>query len=410
MLSCQLFMRPPLMQVRRVTAVAVPKAQQRQVRSSSVTLLVRAISPAEHLAAIRDRPSVSFLQMPAWGRVKREWRAESVGWYRDADLVGIGLILYRHAPGLRRFLAYLPEGPAIDWSDAVEADDLAGWLDPLIVHVRSRGAFAIRMGPPVVVRRWSAATVKAALATDGVRRLGEVEPDVTTPTGVDLAAQLGAAGWRPPSDDGGFTAGQPRYVVQLPLAGRDEDDLLKGFNQLWRRNIKKADKAGVAVELGQAADLPSFHQLYLETANRDGFTPRPLEYFERMWAAMADEDKNRLRLYLARHDGVMVAAATMVQVGAHAWYSYGASSTEHRDVRGSNAVQWQMIRDARANGCDVYDLRGITDTVDEADPHAGLIRFKVGTGAEAVEYAGEWDLPISKVLYAAFDLYMRRRG
>jgi lipid II:glycine glycyltransferase (peptidoglycan interpeptide bridge formation enzyme) len=129
-----------------------------------------------------------------------------------------------------------------------------------------------------------------------------------------------------------------------------------------------------------------------------------------MWEAMTAEDENRLRLYLARHDGSLVAAATMVRVGTHAWYSYGASSTANRDVRGSNAVQWQMIRDARADGCDIYDLRGITDTVDEADAHAGLIRFKVGTGADVVEYAGEWDLPISKVLYTAFDLYMRRRG
>jgi lipid II:glycine glycyltransferase (peptidoglycan interpeptide bridge formation enzyme) len=69
-----------------------------------------------------------------------------------------------------------------------------------------------------------------------------------------------------------------------------------------------------------------------------------------------------------------------------------------------------MIRDALAEGCEVYDLRGITDTLDEDDPHVGLIRFKIGTGGEAVEYAGEWDLPISKVLYTAFDLYMKRRA
>jgi lipid II:glycine glycyltransferase (peptidoglycan interpeptide bridge formation enzyme) len=58
----------------------------------------------------------------------------------------------------------------------------------------------------------------------------------------------------------------------------------------------------------------------------------------------------------------------------------------------------------------VYDLRGITDTLDENDPHVGLIRFKVGTGGEAVEYLGEWDLPLNSLLYRAFDVYMRRRG
>jgi lipid II:glycine glycyltransferase (peptidoglycan interpeptide bridge formation enzyme) len=382
---------------------------ERPVLSASVALQVREISPAEHLAAVRARPSASFLQTPAWGRVKREWRSESVGWFRDTELVGFGLVLYRRAPRLRRHLAYLPEGPVIDWS-AVQADQLGTWLDPLIRHVHGQGAFAIRMGPPIPVRRWSAATVKAALADAEVHRLGAVEPDLTSPTGAALAAELLATGWRPPPDDAGFTAGQPRYVVQLPLTGRDEDDLLKGFNQLWRRNVKKAAKAGVTVEVGRAADLPEFHRLYVETAHRDEFTPRPLAYFEGMWAAMAAEDDDRLRLYLARHEGTLVAAATMVRVGTHAWYSYGASSTANREVRGSNAVQWKMIRDARDDGCDIYDLRGITDTVDEADPKAGLIRFKVGTGAEVVEYVGEWDLPISKVLYTAFDLYMKRRS
>jgi lipid II:glycine glycyltransferase (peptidoglycan interpeptide bridge formation enzyme) len=100
----------------------------------------------------------------------------------------------------------------------------------------------------------------------------------------------------------------------------------------------------------------------------------------------------------------------MVRVGDHAWYSYGASSTAKREVRGSNAVQWQMIRDALAEKCTVYDLRGITETLAEDDPHFGLIRFKLGTGGEAVEYAGEWDLPISRLLHAAFDAYMKHRG
>ena len=100
----------------------------------------------------------------------------------------------------------------------------------------------------------------------------------------------------------------------------------------------------------------------------------------------------------------------MVRVGAHAWYSYGASSTEKRDVRGSNAVQAEMIRFALSVGADVYDLRGITDTLAEDDEHVGLIRFKVGTGGEAVEYAGEWDLPVNRLLYKAFTVYMARRG
>jgi vancomycin resistance protein VanK len=187
------------------------------------------------------------------------------------------------------------------------------------------------------------------------------------------------------------------------------------MNQLWRRNIKKAGKAGVEVTSSATrpdleADLERFHELYRETAERDGFTPRPLGYFRTMFAALGAEEPDRIRLYLAHHEGDLVAATIGIRVGGHVWYSYGASSTDKRDVRGSNAVQWAMIQDALAADADVYDLRGITETLDEDDPHIGLIRFKVGTGGEAVEYAGEWDLPLNSWLYKAFSVYMARRA
>ena len=376
-----------------------------------MTLRVRTLSRDEHLAFVAGQPSVSFLQTPAWGDVKSDWRSESLGWVDDAgEVVGAGLVLYRQVPRLKRYLAYLPEGPAIDWAGAVQDGTLAAWLEPMAAHLADQGAFGIRMGPPVVTARWDADTLKAAIAAGGATRLADLPPDETTAVGAAVTAQLAALGWRPPADEGGFSAGQPRHVFQVPLAGRSEDDVLKGFNQLWRRNVKKAAKSGVDVTHGGAEDLPAFHALYAETARRDGFTPRPLSYFQGMWKAMRAEADDRLRLYLAHHEGDLVAATTLVRVGEHAWYSYGASSTAKREVRGSNAVQWQMIRDALADGCTVYDLRGITDTLDEEDPHFGLIRFKLGTGGQAVEYAGEWDLPISRLLHAAFDLYMKRRG
>jgi lipid II:glycine glycyltransferase (peptidoglycan interpeptide bridge formation enzyme) len=368
---------------------------------------VRTITAAEHVAFNRTQPSVSFLQTPAWGAVKTEWRAESLGWFSaDGTQIGAGLVLYRQLPRIKRFLAYLPEGPTIDWA----ADDIADWLAPLAAHVKAEGAFGVRIGAPLVARRWHAETVKAAIADPRVGRLSQAMPDAVNHDAGRLRNQLRELGWRPPPDEEGFAAGQPRFVFQLPLAGKTPDDLLRGMNQLWRRNIKKAERAGVKVEQGSVDDLPEFHRLYVETAERDGFTPRPLSYFETMFAALNGEDPDRIRLYLARHDDDLVAATTWVRVGQHAWYTYGASSTAKREVRGSNATQWRMLTDALAAGASVYDLRGITEAVETDDPHVGLIQFKVGTGGEAVEYVGEWDLPLNAILYTAFDLYMKRRN
>ncbi|MDH2412821.1 peptidoglycan bridge formation glycyltransferase FemA/FemB family protein [Nocardioides sp. CER19] len=378
-----------------------------------MALTVRPISAEEHLAYVSRQRSVSFLQTPAWARVKTEWRSESLGWFRGSELVGAGLVLHRPIPRLKRYtLAYLPEGPSIDWSG-----DLAEWLDPLAAYLKAHGAFAVRLGPPVRTATWSAAQVKEGVASDDVRRLTDLAPEHRDAAGARVVSQLRAAGWLAQSPEDGFGVGQPQYTYEIPLADRTEADVLKGMNQLWRRNIKRAEKEGVEVTVSDPAagrarreeDLAAFHDLYVHTAQRDHFTPRPLSYFRTMVEAMSAEDPERIKLYFARHEGDLVAATIMVRVGAHAWYSYGASSTEKRDVRGSNALQWAMMRDAIAAGCDVYDLRGITPTLSADDPHVGLIQFKAGTGGQAVEYAGEWDLPLRSVLYKAFTLYMSRR-
>jgi vancomycin resistance protein VanK len=378
-------------------------------------LEVRRISPEQHLAFVRAQPTVSFLQTPAWAKVKPEWRAESLGWFSGGDLVGAGLVLHRAIPvpkvRINRSLAYLPEGPVIDWS----ADDLGSWLRPMARHLEQQGAFAVRMGPPVVTRRWSAAQVKEGIADPAVRRLDDLAPSHREAVGARVTSRLRELGWRLQGEEGGgFAAGQPRYNFQVPLVDPDgtpltEAEVLAGMNQLWRRNIKRADKSGVVVTRAGLEELKAFHDLYVHTAERDHFTPRPLAYFTTMAEAMSGEDPDRLTLWLAHHEGDLVAATIAVRVGTHAWYSYGASSTEKREVRGSNAVQWAMMRDALAAGATVYDLRGITDTLDPDDSHAGLIQFKVGTGGEAVEYAGEWDLPLRPLLYRGFQLAMARR-
>ena len=132
---------------------------------------VRPITEAEHARFIADGHAASFLQTPAWGRVKTEWRHESLGWFvglgDDEQLVGVGLVLYRAIPRTRRVFAYLPEGPVLDWTSAGDGSDergLSGWLDPMIDYLQARRAFLVRMGPPVVTRTWSGASLKTALA------------------------------------------------------------------------------------------------------------------------------------------------------------------------------------------------------------------------------------------------------
>ncbi|MFI5984122.1 lipid II:glycine glycyltransferase FemX [Streptomyces sp. NPDC051555] len=372
-----------------------------------MSLSLRTISREQHLAYLQSLPSASHCQVPAWADVKNEWRSENLGWFDNSgELVGAALVLYRQLPKVKRYLAYLPEGPVINWY----APNLEEWLQPMLAHLKQQGAFTVKMGPPVVIRRWNSTAIKAGIQDPDVKRLRDVQASVIEPRAFEVSDKLRRMGWQQAEDGGaGFGDVQPRYVFQVPLAERSLDDVLKGFNQLWRRNIKKAEKAGVEVVQGGYEDLPTWQHLYEITAERDKFRPRPLSYFQRQWTALNSEDPNRMRLYIATHEGEPLAAATMLTVGQHVWYSYGASANHKREVRPSNAMQWRMLRDSYALGASVYDLRGISDTLDENDHLFGLIQFKVGTGGEAVEYVGEWDFPLNKMLHKALDIYMSRR-
>jgi lipid II:glycine glycyltransferase (peptidoglycan interpeptide bridge formation enzyme) len=360
-----------------------------------MTLTLGPVGRPEYLEFIERQPA-SFLQCPSWAEVKHLWSADHLGWRDEqGSLVGVALVLYRAFPLVGRSLAYVPEGPVVDWAAHAPRDVLG----PLIAHVRARGAIALRIGPELPVRRWHAETLKAAVGPG--KRLADVPADVTDPVAELLLKELAGTGWvRGGEHDGLY--GSTMHSLRVELAGRTEQDVLRGMNQQWRRAIRKAEKAGVVVEIGGLDDLGDFYRLYAETARRDGFKPQTPEHFQRAWRALSAEAPGRIRLYLGRHEGEVLAAMLVVTVGDVAGYAYGGSASHRREVYPSNAVHWRIIRDLLAEGVTHYDLRGMADVLDPDHPGFGLVRFKLGTGGDAVELIGDWDLPLRPLLFRAF--------
>ncbi|GAA1580877.1 peptidoglycan bridge formation glycyltransferase FemY [Kribbella sancticallisti] len=376
-----------------------PKSVDQQLR-------MMPLKPAEHLDFVTKHGSASFLQCPSWADLKTQWSAERLGWVDGAGtVVGAGQVLYRRVPRVDRYLAYIPEGPLIDWSDGL----LHRWLEPLFAHLRRRRAFGVTMGPPLVVRGWQAATLKRAAADGSAARLGDVPPDFTNEAALDIGEQLQSMGWSPTrSTSRGST--QSRLVFEVPLAGRGRDDIWSGLSQRWRRSIRKAERAGVEVTIGGYDDLPEFYRLLQETQRRDGFDlGRSLEYYRRQYRSLSAEDPERMRLFLARYRGETLAAHTLNRVGDRAWYQLGASASHRRELCPSHLLQWRMIQAAKAAGCSVYDMRGFDDTLDVTRREHGLLQWKLGTGGRAVEYLGEWDFPLNQPLHKLFGVYLAWR-
>lgn len=70
----------------------------------------------------------------------------------------------------------------------------------------------MKMGPPVVVRRWSTDVVKAAIADPGARRLRDAEATAYEPRAFEVADRLRRMDWQrtEPGGEDGVAAGRPR--------------------------------------------------------------------------------------------------------------------------------------------------------------------------------------------------------
>lgn len=374
--------------------------------SGAAVLAIREITPQQYAEFLSAHPTASFLQNPRWSHVKEGWSGELLGVFDSEGLIATAGVLYRPLPILRhKFLAYVPEGPVFDPRKvAVEA-----LLPSLVNHLRSSGAFLVRMGLPGCVQRWSAQEVRRSLTKGDETLLEQLEPLEQDPQGVEIHAALENLGWDPPQNSEEFEAGQPRYQARIPLTDSDVDDVLARMDQTSRRQTRKSLRSELSVSVGDERDLATWHQLYSETAQRDDFTARPLSYFQRMYAELNASPNCECVLYFASYQEETLAAAIYVRQGEFAWYVYGASSTQERKRYAPRALQLRQIEDALAAGCQWYDLGGVSPSLDSENPLAGLTRFKTTMGADVVETLGEWSYPINRLLAKAFDWYMARR-
>ena len=184
--------------------------------------------------------------------------------------------------------------------------------------------------------------------------------------------------------DSNFGGVQPKYVMDLDITPPLQD-ILAQMKSKTRYNIRYAARKGVkVVRSRRKQDLSVFYALLQETAARDGFAVRDLSYFESMWDYLIEA--GLAQLFLAYHGELPLAGAIAFRLGRRAWYVYGASSDELRNLQASHLMQWEMIKWAKAFGCAVYDFRGVSGELDPNNPLYGLYRFKEGFGATLREY------------------------
>lgn len=334
---------------------------------------------AEWDAFVAAHPRGSLLQTTNWARVKSRfgWSSQRVWMRRDGRLVGGAQVLFRSvALGIVK-LGYIPHGPLVDWADGEQVDVLFNHIDQAAF---GRGAGMVKIEP----RIWQS-EMPAEAWEELYRRHGCVpSPDTIQP---------------------------PRTIV-IDLRP-SEEEILATMKQKTRYNIRLAEKKGVTVREGTAADLVAFNALMMATGRRDGFGIHDPQYYRVAYELFAP---NNVALWLAEYEGRPLAGVMVFTSGRSAAYLYGASSDEERQRMPAYAAQWAAMCWAKRRGCWTYDMWGVPDAPEDeleagfTDRQDGLwpvYRFKRGFGGEVVRTVGAADRVYNKLLHR---IYTRQRG
>lgn len=346
-------------------------------------------SPHEWDSFVSLSPQGHLLQSSRWGKLKSlfGWSYDLVVVRQGGRIVGGAQVLFRRWPVIGRILpmtiGYVPKGPVLDYDTQDLLETLLAAVDKLC---RQRGAVWLK-----------------------------IEPD--QPYSTTLEARLLVAGFQHSRQ-----TVQPQSTIVIDLSSGMEASLSR-MSAKTRYNIRLAERKGVRVVVGNAADVEKFYRLTLETSHRDRFPVHSLTYYQKAYELFKEIDA--VELFLAFFGDQLLAGLMAFAIGKKAWYLYGASSDEERHRMPNHALQWAAMNWAWGKGCDYYDLWGIPPEAplleEKHSPHLkellesppegslwGVYRFKRGFGGQIVRCIGAYDRVYSPSMYWLYNHFIAR--
>ena len=190
---------------------------------------------------------------------------------------------------------------------------------------------------------------------------------------------------------------QPPDSVILDLT-QPMESIIQNMKPKWRYNCRLALKKGVQVRQAKKYEIIVFYDLLKETSRRDRIAIHGFDYYE----ALFENNSPEIRLYLAEHEGDVLAGIVTLFRGIEAVYLYGASSDKKRNFMPAYALQLKAMEDAKNFGCKKYDFFGIPPGNDKSHSMSGLYQFKTGFGGRIIHRPGSWDCPNHFMVYKIF--------
>lgn len=168
------------------------------------------------------------------------------------------------------------------------------------------------------------------------------------------------------------------FIIDLTLS---EDDLWGQIHKSRRKNINRAERAGVVVEEIRSLDkIPIFYKLLGETYNDVKVPLADISLFESSFQQLVP--KGMAKFFLARHENDYIGARAVLLYKDRIYDWYAGAAADALSFYPNEYLVWHILKWGIENNYAVFDFGG----AGEPDKPYGPREFKRRFGGELVNY------------------------
>ena len=373
------------------------------------------ISKEEYDTFIANYSMAPFYQEYNWCNVKKEWNNFHVGLYKDNKLIAVALILMKKIFG-RINIFYVPRGYLIDFTNYEDLREMTINIKKL---AKKYHAYEVKIDPNFCVSDDS---------------LKDVECEHNYSTNYDLKhsnlVKLGYK-WTGLNKEIGKNL-QPQYNIFAPMCDINSNiltdkDVLASYKSKFRYYLGDFHKKrGISFEItNDISKIDNFVDMIKDTEKKQNINLRNKDYFVNLMNNYKDSSylvfgKIDLDLYLEflnsnngkeqdiedakrlkdEYGNEMILSSALIIMPSNklgirtSEYLYAGNSSYLTNLNVSQGVVFEIIRFSIENNCHYCNLGGVDGNLNDH-----LTTFKRKFNGRLMVFAGEYDLPVSKLYY-----------
>ena len=363
---------------------------------------------------VENYSMASFMQEYEWANIKDNWDNFHCGLYKENKLVGVCLVLVRKIKCFKLF--YIPRGYLIDFTDKELLKEMTYNIKKL---AKENGAYVVKLDPNFCISEKS-------FKDEAIKECYSKNYDIMHNNLLNLGYKYCGI-----NKELGKNF-QPQYNVFAPLCDNDNkilstEEILKNYKSKFRYYLNGFhEKRGITFQITNDINcLDKFIELLRITEKKQNITLRNKDYFlkilnnykDRVYLFFGNIDLKFYLEFLLNNNGkeeeieevkklikengnTMTLSTGLLLLPKNkkgirtSEYLYAGNSNYLTKLNISAGLVFEMIKFSMNNNCHYCNLGGVDGNLNDH-----LTIFKQKFNGRIMEFAGEYDLPISFIYY-----------